>query len=469
VRQVTWPGFRETLLPLGLVAVLALGAVAIYYLMRPTTLTIAVAPAGGTEPPLLKAYAEELAKRKRGVRLKVVAFDGVRESAEALASGKADLAVVRPDVAMPGNGLTLAVLRALAAFVAAPGGSGIKAMPDLAGKRLGMLTGRTADRMLLSALMAHYGLDLLADAPAGAPGPKSIALVPVEESDVATALKEGRIDAMALVTTADFPVARRVVGAVAEADAEGDVALIGASDTNALMARWPRLQSITIPAGLYGGNPRLPAEEVATVGSSYRLMARASMSRSVAAEVTQYLFEMRSALAEAVPAAEDVSHPDYEDTADATSARLPIHPGAIDYYEREQETFIERYESWIYLVAILGGGLGSTVAWLRQRLGRIRRERIEVATSRLLELRSAARRETDRGRLEAMAGEVDDLAGSIARHALNRPTEARTLGAATVAIDAARSTVRRALNDGGSDTTGETAPKASLAHQSSPT
>ena len=58
---------------------------------------------------------------------------------------------------------------------------------------------------------------------------------------------------------------------------------------------------------------------------------------------------------------------------------------------------------------------------------------------------AAARRETDRVRLEAMAGEVDDLAGSIARHALNRPTEPRTLGAATVAIEAARSTVRRAL------------------------
>ncbi|MDR7040274.1 hypothetical protein J2X36_005056 [Methylobacterium sp. BE186] len=143
---------------------------------------------------------------------------------------------------------------------------------------------------------------------------------------------------------------------------------------------------------------------------------------------------------------EDVSHPDYEDTADATSARLPIHPGSIDYYEREQETFIERYESWIYLVAILAGGLGSTGAWLRRRIGRVRRERIEVSTARLLEHRSKARRETDRDRLEAMAGEVDDLVGGIARHALNRPTETRTKGAGNVAIEAARSTVKRALS-----------------------
>ncbi|ABY28664.1 TAXI family TRAP transporter solute-binding subunit [Methylorubrum extorquens] len=449
MRRLGLSSVREVFLPLGLALLLVLGAVAAFHLTRPTTLTIAVAPNGGTEPALLRAYADELARRNLGIRLKVVSFAGVRESAEALKAGKADLAVVRPDVAMPGNGLTLAVLRTLAAFVAAPGASGTKDIPDLAGKRLGMLASRTADRTLLHDLVGHYGFELLTDAPAGAVNTTAVVLVPIEEADVATALRDGRIDAMALVTTPSSPAARRVVALVGEASDGGDVALIGLPDTAAVLARRPRLQPVTVPAALYGGNPRLPAEDVATVGSSYRLMARADLSRSVAAEVTQHLFEMRAALAETVPAAEDVSHPDYEDTADATSARLPIHPGALDYYEREQETLIERYESWIYLVAILGGGLGSTAAWLRQRIGRQRRERIEVATARLLELRSEARRETDRERLEAMAGEVDDLAASIARHALNKPTEPRTLSAATVAIDAARSTLKRVLSGAG--------------------
>jgi TRAP-type uncharacterized transport system substrate-binding protein len=142
------PGVREALLPLGLAALLVLGAIAAFYLTRPTILTIAVAPNGGTEPALLRAYADELARRKLGIRLKVIAFGGVRESAEALKAAKADLAMVRPDVAMPGNGLTLAVLRELAAFLAAPGASGIKGIRDLAGKRLGMLASRTADRAL---------------------------------------------------------------------------------------------------------------------------------------------------------------------------------------------------------------------------------------------------------------------------------------------------------------------------------
>ena len=40
------------------------------------------------------------------------------------------------------------------------------------------------------------------------------------------------------------------------------------------------------------------------------------------------------------------------------------------------------------------------------------------------------------------------LAGDIAKHALERPTEAKTLSAAAIAIDAARSTVKRTIAAG---------------------
>ncbi|MET3692037.1 hypothetical protein [Methylobacterium goesingense] len=84
-------------------------------------------------------------------------------------------------------------------------------------------------------------------------------------------------------------------------------------------------------------------------------------------------------------------------------------------------------------------------AWLRQRIGRIRRERIEVATLRLLEIRSNVRVESDRYKREAMAGETDDLAAGVARQALRRAAEPHTLAAAALAVDAARSTVARRL------------------------
>ncbi|WP_051439992.1 TAXI family TRAP transporter solute-binding subunit [Methylobacterium sp. 10] len=424
---------------------LAVAGLAYAYLTHPTTLIVAVAPNGGSEPALMRAYADALTKGKASIRLRLVPFGGVRESAEALRDGKVDLAVVRPDVSMPRNGLTLAVLREQATFVVAPRQASIDGFPALAGKRLGILAPRKADHALVRGLMARHGLDLRDDIPDGGASAKAVTLVPVEEADLSTYLAAGRIDAVILLTTPTSAAAQRIVGLVRDADTNGEAALFGISDIPATLARMPRLQAVTVPAGLFDGDPRLPAEDLSTVGSSYRLMARSTLSRSVAAEVTQHLFEMRALLSEATHAAEDVSHPAYETTVGATSARLPIHPGAIDYYEREQESFIERYESWIYLVAIFGGGLGSVVAWLRQRVGRIRRERIEVATLRLLELRSNARGEIDRAKLEAIAGETDDLAASIARHSMRRATEPRTLAAATFAIDATRSTITRRL------------------------
>ena len=46
----------------------------------------------------------------------------------------------------------------------------------------------------------------------------------------------------------------------------------------------------------------------------------------------------------------------------ATSARIPIHPGAIDYYERDQHGFIERYGDTLYLLGALAEQLRQALA-----------------------------------------------------------------------------------------------------------
>ena len=325
---------------------LVVSAIAVFLLTRPVTLSIAVAPAGGTEPALMRAFADALERDRKGLRLRIVDYSGVAESAEALEKREVDLAVVRPDVVMPANGLTIAVLRELAALVVAPGQS-MKEVGDLGGKRLGLLSSRPADPPLFGKLLGHAGLELRPDE-AGKPVPEdAAAIVALAEPDLAAALREKRIDAVALLTTPTTPAAQRVIATVREVAPEHEVALLALPDVQALVAIFTRLQSVTIPAGLFGGDPKLPADEMVTIGASHRLMARSSLSRSRAAEVTQRLFEMRARIAATVPAADNMTPPPYENTVAATSARMPIHPGALDYFERERESFIERYESWI--------------------------------------------------------------------------------------------------------------------------
>lgn len=439
---------RREFVFLALAILLGVGAAVAYWGSRATVLTVAVAPRDGTEPALIHAYAEALAKRHKQIRLRILPFDDVRDSAEALRDGRADLAVVRPDVDLPDNGLTLAILRDQAMIIASPEPSGIDRFPDLDRKRLAILAHRDADEALIRALLGHYGLTLIIGEPEAALPPRHVALIDMAEADLAAAFARKRVDAVVSVIAPTAPTAQRIVGIVQAASRNRRVSFVDVENAEAFIARMPRLQAVIMPAETFGGSPKVPAEEVRTVGASYRLMARSSLPRSVAADVTQHLFELRSGMANVTPAADYVQAPAYDSTVGATSARLPIHPGAVDYFEREQQSVIERYETWIYLIAFLSGGLGSAAAWIGQRLSRLRRERVEEATDRLLEIRREAQDAGDSQRLNVLAREIDDLAGDIAKHALERPTEARTMSAASIAIDAARSTVKRAIAAG---------------------
>ncbi|AWB23107.1 C4-dicarboxylate ABC transporter substrate-binding protein [Methylobacterium currus] len=442
-----------------LLAALALGAVAgvVLYLSRPTTLRVAVGPRDRVETHLIQSYADALARAREDIRLEVVPYDDVRDSAAALQSGRADLAVVRPDVRLPENGLTLAVLHDEALVVAAPPDSGIQAFSDLAGKRLGLVAHHGADQPLVASLLAYYALT---PAPAGAaPAPAdpggalpaaagSVALVPLRASEVAAALAEHRIDAAAVIAAPSAKSAAQVVQAVEAASPSHGATIVAIPDGEAIVQRLPELQAVTIAAGTFGGRPKRPDDEVKTVGASYRLMARASLSRDTAASVTQHLFELRSRLAAMVPTANLMKAPDFDSAAEATSARLPIHPGAVDYYEREQQTFLQRYEDWVYLVAFFGGGLGSAVAWIGQRLAREQRARIDAVLDRLLAILIEARTTQDPAALDALAVEIDGLVIDVVRHARAHSTDIRTMSALILAVDAARAAVADCRRDG---------------------
>ena len=142
--------------------------------------------------------------------------------------------------------------------------------------------------------------------------------------------------------------------------------------------------------------------------------------------------------------------PEFDTTVAATSARLPNHPGAVDYFEREQQTFLDRYEDYIYLLAFFGGTIGSGVAWVGQRLARQRRQRIDVVLDRLIELMREIRAATTKAELDALAQETDALVADVVRYARERSLDNRTLSALILSIDAAQGAIldgRRRIGD----------------------
>lgn len=421
---------------------LAAAAAAIVYLSRPNTLTVAVGPQDGPEAALIEAYASALDRAREDVRLKVVRYGDVRDSALALQRNKADLAVVRPDVFLPENGLTLAILHDEALVIAAPEAADIDDIPALARKRLGIVVRHSADLSFLTNLLSFYDLvpdNAGADAPEASPAaeaePGHVTVVPLKIGEVTAALADKRVDAVAVIASPASKPAASVVRAVELGSPERKVGFVSIPDGDAILQRFPELQAVTIPAGTFGGRPKRPDEEIKTVGASYRLMARGTVSRVAVASATQHLFEWRSRLASAAPVAKLMKAPDFDTTVAATSARLPNHPGAVDYFEREQQTFLDRYEDYIYLFAFFGGTIGSGIAWIGQRLARKRRERVDFVLDRLLDIMREVRAATSAAELDAIAIETDGLVADVVCYARERSIDARTVSALILAVD----------------------------------
>ena len=73
----------------------AAAAAALFYLLQPESLRIAVGPKGSDDHQVVQAMAEAFAKESRTVRLSPIITAGAAESLALLGAGKADLAIGR--------------------------------------------------------------------------------------------------------------------------------------------------------------------------------------------------------------------------------------------------------------------------------------------------------------------------------------------------------------------------------------
>lgn len=413
---------REWLLLIGAAALVLIGVV-IYYVTGPTRLAVAIGPPDSPEARLVEAYATALQQQRSGVRLRTVPTDSLKSSAEALQRGEVDLAVVRPDVLLPVNGLSMAILREEALIVAAPQTSKIDDVGGLDKKRIGLIARHEADQRFLEAVLAHYDLK-----------PPGVTITPLREADITAALTSKKVDVIAFVATPTGSAAEGLIRAVEKASG-GKMTVVPVGQAATLAERNPAFTTMDVAEGALGGRPKQPAEEVKTVGVSYRLMARANLGRITVAEATQDLFQMRSRLALATPAANQMKA---LDTDTATGAALPIHPGAIDYFAREQLTFMDRYGDFLWLALFSMGGISSAAAWIFQQFARKRRELIDVLLDRLLKILTAAREATTVAQLNELARELDRLVSLAVKYARNRTTNARSMSALMMGIDSAR-------------------------------
>lgn len=422
-------------LPLSLaLALLALGAL-VFVFTRPTLLTVATGSLEQPEGRLIAAYAEVLDQQNASIRLRLVPTHDLRSSAEALQRKAVDLAVVRSDVLLPVNGLSVAILREEALIIAVPAAGKIEDVGGLEKKRIGLVVRHEADPAFVESVLADYDLK-----------PPAVTVTPLQESEIAGAISGKKVDAVGFLAAPTSTAAEQLIRAVDKATG-GKTRLVPLGRVQTLVERNPTLTAMEIKEGALISRPKLPDGDIETLGVSYRLLARADLNRSAVALATQFLFQKRSRLALVTPAANQMKA---LDTDTATGAALPIHPGAIDYFAREQLTFMDRYGDWLWLALFSMGGLSSAWAGAAQFFSRRRRELFDVLLDRLLKILEGARRAESVGALDELALELDRLVALSIKYTRNRRTNSRVMSALILGIDSARAAIadrRRDLLD----------------------
>ncbi len=406
-------------------ALVLLAASAVAYVERPALLRVAVASADGPDLDLMAAAGKLLKRGHHGIRLKVVPTDGAAAASAALDGNAADLAVVRADVAMPNSGETVVVLHKDAALLMVLPGGEIEKVGDLAGKRIGLLAARPGDRAMLETALAQYDI-----------GPDAVTITDLTPATIAEAVQAKTVDAVFAVGGAfDGPVTQ-VVHAVTVAAGAPPV-FLPIPEAAAIAQREPAFEAVEVVRGAFGGLPPRPADDLDTLGVTYRLVASSDLGADVVASLTRFLLTQRVALAQAAPLARRMEAP----STDKGSA-LPVHPGTAAYIDDEEQGFLERYSDFIYIGAMVLGVVASAATAIAGRIGSRTETRADDVLPQLVSLCRQARAEPSVAGLDRLEGEVDTIVASVLEAGCLRSLDERRVSAIHMAVGQVRAAIR---------------------------
>jgi TRAP transporter TAXI family solute receptor len=326
------------------VALIAVVALTLRFAGAPQVLKVAVGPADGDNAKLIGAIARHLERDGGRIRFVVLPVDDLEQSTKALEQGRADLAVIRSDIAIPQNGATVVILHNDIAALAAPAGSTITKVTDLFKKRVGLFPATIANSALLDAILAEYEI-----------APETVQHLMLSGDDLAAIVSQKGVDAILSVG----PLRGRSIEIATAALASRNRApvLIPVDAAEGMAARGPEYQKADIPAGFFRGSPPQPKEDVATISIAVRLEARQNLSEEIVTGLTKRLFAMRRSLQSEVPIAAAMEKPDTE-----KGSAEAVHPGAAAYYDNNEKSFMDQYGDWLYISAMAFSGLGSVIA-----------------------------------------------------------------------------------------------------------
>ena len=391
-------GYALLILAAGMLA-FGVAAGTLYYVLRPTTLRIAVGPPGSEDHKLVQLMAQTFAREGSPVRLSPITTEGAQESIALFSAGKTDLAVARGDLNLPENAELVAILRKnVVVLWSAPGlptkgkkqsAPKVKTLDALAGHRVGVIGRTEANVKLLRVILKESGID-----------PEKVAVSQFSTSQTAEMARDPSLDAFMAVGPLKSKITVDAIAATATV--RGEPKFLPIDVTDAIAKKNPIYESEEIPGSIFSSSPARPEDKVDTVSINHLIIAPKSLSDTAVAAFARQLFTNRQQLAREQPTASEIEKPDTD-----KDAALPAHAGAAAYIDGNERTFLEKYTDYIWGVILVLSGLGSVGAWLKHYWKRDEREKYVEHRDNLLDLISRVRQAETPEELAEMQGAAD--------------------------------------------------------------
>jgi TRAP-type uncharacterized transport system substrate-binding protein len=436
---------------LGTLALGALIAAGVYYTEEREHLRIA---AGPLDARFVGVLSDQIVNEHRNLHLQLIPTDSVQAAAQAMTKGEADLAILPSDLDDALNWPVVAILRqnvvalivppppvkakpeetaakpgkagkaAKGADKGAKAGKGGKAdksaksaksddsadsgddsdaasdskfgkVTDLAGKRIGVVTGNEATRGLLEMVLSHYGVPL-----------DKQNIFEIAPKDVADAVKNNKVDALLVAGPATGSAISDVIAAATQNGVAPNFIAIEQAD--GIAKRQPAFDSVSVDAGTFGGHPPTPTGDLKTLSFGEYLVARRSVSSSIIGTLAKTIYTSRQAIAAAMPREIKIEAPKTDKDAD-----IVTHPGALAYLTDTSQTFFDKYGDDIFYGLLIFPIFGSALAGVASYLRRDTRTKRLRLLQRVLDMVRKAHAAQSLDVLEQLQVDADNLVIAI--------------------------------------------------------
>ncbi|MFN3360074.1 MAG: TAXI family TRAP transporter solute-binding subunit [Pseudanabaenaceae cyanobacterium] len=321
-------------LGLGVVTVGVIGATIGFILWqnRPRRVRIAAGNTTGESYIIAQALAQVVKENYPRFTIEVVETAGTSDSLKRLQAGEVDFAAAQADIPAGDRARLVANLYTDYVHLLVPEKSAIAGFGDLKGKRIALQPkGGQFDTFL--AIAQHFGYQQ-----------GNFIFLGEDQKSANQAYKQGRADAAFFV---------RALGNIAVVELIPGSKMLPIEQGKALQTKYPALTPTVIPQGIYRGNPPIPAQDIPTLAIQRTLLANKDADFQSVQLVTRVLYEQRQDLARVIP--EEFAHMrplvTSIDRPSATGGTgIPIHAGAIAYYDKDKPSFIQENADYVALI-----------------------------------------------------------------------------------------------------------------------